>query len=140
MERLTFEGNFCDIAKCSGVPGGSYCESGMCYLRKIWERLKAFEDLEERKEADKQIFRKALDTFGAEAQTRMVFEEFAELQKELCKNARGKDNRTEIAEEIADVQIMLEQMILLYDCECAVQLFRAQKVLRLAEKLEEGAT
>ena len=38
------------------------------------------------------IYRRALKTYGAEAQTRMVFEEMAELQKELCKNARGADN------------------------------------------------
>ena len=44
MERLTFEGNFCDIAQCDVVPGGSYCESGSCTQRKVWERLKAYED------------------------------------------------------------------------------------------------
>ncbi len=44
MERLTFEGNFCDIARCSDVPGGSFCEDGTCSQRKVWERLKAYED------------------------------------------------------------------------------------------------
>ena len=44
MERLTFEGNFCDIAQCESVPGGSYCESGTCSQRKVWERLKSYED------------------------------------------------------------------------------------------------
>ena len=44
MERLTFEGNFCDIAKCDVISGGSYCESGSCTQRKVWERLKAYED------------------------------------------------------------------------------------------------
>lgn len=44
MERLTFEGNFCDIAQCDVVPGGSYCESGSCTQRKVWERLKAYEN------------------------------------------------------------------------------------------------
>ena len=44
MERLTFEGNFCDIAQCDAIPGGSYCESGSCTQRKVWERLKQFED------------------------------------------------------------------------------------------------
>lgn len=45
MERLTFEGNFCDIAQCDATPGGSYCESGSCTQRKVWERLKAYEDM-----------------------------------------------------------------------------------------------
>lgn len=44
MERLTFEGNFCDIVQCSEVPGGSFCEDGACYQKKVWERLKQFED------------------------------------------------------------------------------------------------
>lgn len=44
MERLTFEGNFCDIAQCDATPGGSYCESGSCTQRKVWERLKQYED------------------------------------------------------------------------------------------------
>ena len=44
MERLTFEGKFCDIAMCEYVPGGSFCEDGTCSQRKVWERLKAYED------------------------------------------------------------------------------------------------
>lgn len=44
MDRLTFEGNFCDIAMCREIPGGSFCEDGYCSQRKVWERLKAYED------------------------------------------------------------------------------------------------
>ena len=44
MDRLTFEGNFCDIAICREIPGGSFCEDGYCSQRKVWERLKAYED------------------------------------------------------------------------------------------------
>ena len=40
MERLTFEGNFCDIAMCDAEP--DIC--GICDQRKVWERLKAYED------------------------------------------------------------------------------------------------
>ena len=46
MERLTFDGNFCDIAQCTSTPGGSFCEDGSCSARKVWERLKAYEDAE----------------------------------------------------------------------------------------------
>lgn len=45
MERLTFEGNFCDIAKCEDTPGGSFCEYGYCDQRRVWERLKEYEDI-----------------------------------------------------------------------------------------------
>ena len=44
MDTLTFEGNFCDIAMCREIPGGSFCEDGYCSQRKVWERLKAYED------------------------------------------------------------------------------------------------
>lgn len=41
MERLTFEGNFCDIAQCKEIP----CPyNGECSQREVWERLKAYED------------------------------------------------------------------------------------------------
>lgn len=46
MERLTFEGNFCDIAQCAETQGDRFCESGACSQRKIWERLKAYETTE----------------------------------------------------------------------------------------------
>ena len=50
MERLTFDGNFCDIAQCRETPGGSFCEDGACSQRKVWERLKEYEDTEGRPE------------------------------------------------------------------------------------------
>ena len=47
MKRLTFDGNYCDIAQCAETRGGSFCEDGACSQRKVWERLKKWEDLEE---------------------------------------------------------------------------------------------
>ena len=44
MKRLTFDGLFCDIAKCDSTPGGTFCESGTCTQRRVWERLKEYED------------------------------------------------------------------------------------------------
>ena len=41
MERLTFEGNFCNIAQCRELP----CPyNGSCTQRMVWKRLKAYED------------------------------------------------------------------------------------------------
>ena len=41
MGRLTFDGNFCDIAQCRELP----CpHGGNCTQRKVWEKLKAYED------------------------------------------------------------------------------------------------
>ena len=45
MKRLTFDGNFCDIAQCVEVCEGMICEDEECSQRKTWERLKAIEDI-----------------------------------------------------------------------------------------------
>ena len=59
---------------------------------------------------EEDVIRKAIDTYGLEAQLWMVIEEISELEKEICKYKRGKDNFFEIADEMADVYIMLEQL------------------------------
>lgn len=81
------------------------------------------------------VLQRALDTWGAEAQTRMMFEEMAELQKELCKWLRGLGDREHIAEEIADVEIMLDQMKLLHNCADEVKSWRLRKLGRLSARL-----
>lgn len=41
MERMTFEGNFCEIARCKEVK----CPyDTACSQKQVWERLKAYED------------------------------------------------------------------------------------------------
>lgn len=85
--------------------------------------------------SEQEVFETALKTWGADAQTVMMFEEMSELQKELCKHARGADNVEQIAEEIADVHIMLAQMIILHNCVDAVEEYRRSKVERLKIRL-----
>ena len=51
----------------------------------------------------------AVNVYGKTSQCTVCMEEMAELTKELSKNLRGQDNAAHIAEEIADVEIMLEQ-------------------------------
>ena len=41
MERLTFEGNFCDISQCRDSACRQY---GTCTQKEVWKRLKAYED------------------------------------------------------------------------------------------------
>ncbi len=142
------------ITVCTGVPedGCAYCSfiSGVPeahYCRLFDESIYGFDKCEECKQAVKEaknnndptrIYKAALDTWGAKSQTIMVFEEMSELQKELCKNLRGRDNRDAIAEEISDVRIMLEQMILLHNCGPQVQEWRKMKLERLANRLREA--
>lgn len=79
----------------------------------------------------------ALETFGKSSQMQVAIEEMSELTKELCKNGRGQENTTHIAEEIADVEIMLRQMKMLFDCTGQVDGFRWYKLERLAGRIKE---
>ena len=85
-----------------------------------------------------EICRAALETFGERAQMGMAVEEMSELTKELCKRLRGRDNLEAIAEEIADVQIMLRQLVILFDCKEVVDKYRRYKLERLARRVEEA--
>ena len=96
------------------------------------------------------IYRAAIEVFGGDMQVAVAIEEMAELTKELCKAqrvtfaARGGlgdgliDNHDEIAEEIADVQIALEEMMLLFGVPVEVQIARRQKLARLEMRIEKA--
>lgn len=86
------------------------------------------------------VFKDAIKEFGETAQVTMVFEEMAELQKELCKwlrNGNSVELTHNIAEEIADVEIMLDQMKLIFDCAGLSQGYRREKVARLSGRIEK---
>lgn len=87
--------------------------------------------------SEAEVLQRALDTYGSTLQIAMVFEEMSELQKELCKYLRGKCSPASIAEEIADVEIMLEQMKMLFCCTDDVRNERKRKVERLKGRLGE---
>lgn len=94
------------------------------------------------------ILERALEKYGAHAQRRQMIEEMAELTQALCKLERVAEspnyttawNRAHdhVLEEIADVQIMLNQMQLLYG-DCTE--WEIKKLERLAWRLgmEDGA-
>lgn len=85
-----------------------------------------------------EVLQRALDTYGSSMQIVVMMEEMSELQKELCKYLRGKYSSANIAEEIADVEIMLEQMKMLFCCTDDVRNERRRKVERLKERLDNG--
>lgn len=63
------------------------------------------------------VLEKAIEVYGADLQKQVAIEEMSELIKEICKDFRGKGNRKHILEEIADVKIMLSQLLIMYDIE-----------------------
>lgn len=99
----------------------------------IMQEMPVQEMQEQRK---KKIYNKAKVIYGLHAQIDMVFEEFAELQKELCKFKRGEPCMDGIAEELADCEIMLEQMKFFFDLEKDVELIKKGKIERLKLRLD----
>lgn len=85
----------------------------------------------------REVLQEAIDRYGTNAQLMMVLEEMSELQKEICKFWRGKDNRAEIAEEVADVEIMLAQVRMIFQIEDIVDDQIEKKIDRLRDRLME---
>lgn len=88
---------------------------------------------------DYKVLRAAVDTYGKEAQTDMMIEEMSELTKALLKHRRNNTSKTadDILEEMADVEIMLDQMKMIYGDP---HIARDMKIARLASRLgfEDG--
>ena len=84
------------------------------------------------------ILKRALKTWGEKAQMLMVVEEMSELMKEILKNInRKKNNISEIIEETADVEIMLEQLKENYQIEEKVAAYKADKIKVIENTLNE---
>lgn len=59
---------------------------------------------------NKELIKKLVDKYTEEKQLLIAMEELSELQKEISKYIREKNNKEELAEEIADVLIMIDQI------------------------------
>lgn len=88
---------------------------------------------------EKSVLDIAIEKYGKEAQTVVAIEELSELQKELCKKLRVENRSNEgIVEELADVEIMLEQVRKMYNVkEIDVQKIKRYKLARLEWRLNE---
>lgn len=83
-----------------------------------------------------QVLEKAIEVYGKDLQKQVAIEEMAELTKEICKDFRGKGNREHIIEEIADVCIMLDQLMIIYGIETNEMLGEIDiKTARLEERI-----
>ncbi|MBE6455684.1 MAG: hypothetical protein IJO11_07420 [Alphaproteobacteria bacterium] len=84
------------------------------------------------------ILKKAIAKWGNHAQLLMVLEEMSELQKEILKNInRRKDNVDAIIDEVADVEIMLEQLKYIYQIDEAVKQRIPVKLEKVKARLED---
>ena len=71
----------------------------------------------------------AIKTFGDKAQEGVAIEECSELIQAISHKHRGREHN--IAEEIADVEIMLEQLKIINDNHKQVAEIHKQKIERL---------
>ena len=83
------------------------------------------------------ICKRAVEVFGKDTQLLMYFEEAGELAQAISKDKRGFKDKTNIAEEIADVEIMLEQLKHIYKCHHTVERVKQQKIMRLSSRVEQ---
>lgn len=69
----------------------------------------------------RKICEDAIQIFGVQHQLIKAGEELAELGQRVLKAANGDVNKGHIAEEIADVEIMLDQLKIIFDCPVSVE-------------------
>lgn len=83
---------------------------------------------------DQKIYQAAIDKWGERSQFGMLIEECAELISAINRWQRGNTDPVPVMEEIADVDIMLEQMKIIFDSETyagTIESIKSQKLARL---------
>lgn len=83
--------------------------------------------------SDIEILQTAVKVYGEFAQEQVAIEECSELIQAICHKHRGRQHN--IAEEIADVEIMLEQLKIINDCRDTVVEIKKEKIDRLYGRL-----
>lgn len=78
-----------------------------------------------------------IDYYGKENQIAKAIEEMAELQQVLTKSLTQPQDvvKTSVATELADVEIMLNQMKMIFDCENDVDFWMGMKLSRQFERM-----
>jgi len=86
-----------------------------------------------------EIYETAIKKWGKEAQILMVLEEMSELSMLLFHSLRKnrEPDNWQIAEETADVEIMLEQLKYMFPIREEVIEFKERKLKRLEAKLKD---
>lgn len=106
----------------------SYCTMGPC------ESRRTVIDKDERRG----ILQAAINTYGANKQVDMVIEEMAELTKALLKQRRPGGQCRDVLEEMADVQIMLDQLKLIYGWDREVEMDKLVRLQRMVDDAQKG--
>lgn len=85
------------------------------------------------------VLEDAIKTFGIDNQSDIAIEEMSELTKAIIKHRRynTEETREQIKEEIADVQIMVYQLMILYGEQYGVWDIIDSKIERLKKRIED---
>ena len=83
------------------------------------------------------VLQQAIETYGKANQVDKAIEEMSELTKALLKERQNAGAVGDIIEELADVYIMLLQMLVIYDKESTVNDYIDFKIKRLEHKLKQ---
>ena len=89
------------------------------------------------KEQEYKIYEDAIEFFGETSQKVMAIEEMSELTKELCKELRDRGNVENIADELADVEITLAQIKMIYKIQNLVEEHKDMKLNRFSKRMAE---
>ena len=84
-----------------------------------------------------EICKSIANHYGKDSQVLIAIEEMSELTKELCKYFRRYDRRREIIEEMADAEIMLEQLTELFKCDKEVSEMIDYKLRRQTRRMDQ---
>lgn len=74
--------------------------------------------------------------FGNDKQLIKAIEEMAELQKAISKYLLGDKDGKDIIQEVADVEIMTEQIKLMFDCHKEVEKIKVNKIQRMLDRIK----
>ena len=86
---------------------------------------------------DSNVVKKSIEHYGADLQTVVCMEECEELIQAISKMKRGKDNRDNLIEEVADVMICIEILKQVYGIsENDIQNYVCQKQNRSIERMK----
>lgn len=77
-----------------------------------------------------EIYKGLINKFGKRHQLIVAIEDFSELQKEICKLLRGKSVTDDLLQEIADCEIMLEQLKFIVDKNSRIAHIKCCKLAR----------
>lgn len=83
------------------------------------------------------VLKDAIKFYGTETQLNVAIEELSELIKELCKAKRGIPHQDHIAEEMADVKIILEELMIIFNNKHRVSNWYNAKLRRLSDRMKK---